>query len=107
MTSNRGSGDLGRAGAQDMAASADQASPRSATGAASVRGTTGRASLTETSAEGLEAHILARIAAICQPGMYAKARQAQVQMALIHTRPHPSYMSHAGSQLVCLLAGSM
>ena len=88
VSNDRGSGELGRAGAQDNAASADQASPRSASGAPTFRGITGRANVTETSAEGVEAHILARIAAICQPGMYTKARQPQVHISLVYTSPY-------------------
>ena len=78
LTQNRGSGELGKADVPLAASSAGQGSPHSAIGADSNLGSIGRGSVTETSAEGVEAHILARIAAICQPGLYQKAKQAQV-----------------------------
>lgn len=79
VTQNRSSGELGKADVPLTASSAGQASPHSAVGHDSTQGSIGRGIVTETSAEGVEAQILARIAAICQPGMYQKAKQAQVQ----------------------------
>ena len=78
VTQNRDSGELGKADVPLTASSAGQASPHSAVGADLNLGSIASGSVTETSAEGVEAHILARIAAICQPGMYQKAKQAQV-----------------------------
>ncbi len=86
LTQNRGSGDLGKADAPLTASSAGQASPHSAVGADSNLGSIARGVITETSAEGVEAHILARIAAICQPGLYQKAKQAQVHSLRGHAQ---------------------
>ncbi|KAL0038494.1 hypothetical protein WJX77_008466 [Trebouxia sp. C0004] len=77
VTQNRGSGDVGKADALLTASPAGQASPHSAVGLDSNPGSIGRGNATETCAAGVEAHILARIAAVCQPGMYQKAKQAQ------------------------------
>ncbi len=90
VSSNRGSGDLGRAAARDSTASSDQASPRSTNAGKSD---TGRGAASEASAESVEAHILARIAAICQPGAYSKPRQLQVHVHVCfakHAWPWPS-----------------
>ena len=78
VTQNRDSGEPGKADVPLTASSAGQTSPHSAVGADLSLGSIASGSVTETSAEGVEAHILARIAAICQPGMYQKAKQAQV-----------------------------
>lgn len=86
VSSDRGAGEGSRGAAHNSTASSDPGSPRSISGADSARATTGRGALVEASAEGVEAHILARIAAICQPGMYLKARQSQVISCLAFQR---------------------
>jgi len=91
LTQNRGSGELGKADVPLTASSAGQASPHSAVGADSNLGSIARGSVTETAAEGVEAHILARIAAICQPGMYQKAKQAQVHSLRSHASQLQGY----------------
>jgi hypothetical protein len=94
VTQNRGSGGLDKADVPLTASSPGQASPHSAVGLDSTPGSIGRGSATETSAEGVEAHILARIAAICQPGMYQKAKQAQVHSLPGHASQHQGYTSN-------------
>ena len=78
LSSKAGPGSVSsRGGASDVFYSPRVRSPGSSIGE-SVR------SFQDGSPEALEAVILSRINAICQPGMYARARQAQVDFCHKH-----------------------
>ena len=78
VSSSRGSAELNSASPGVSASPDHSAIAASQIGSESSRSSS-KGSVAATSIEGVEAHILGRIAAVCQPGIHLKARNAEVQ----------------------------